>query len=1086
MARIYTGFVFMVLLSTSVFGQSFTGTLVGTVKDPTGAVLPGVSLKLTRVDTGQVREMLTNERGDFTFVQLPVGTYQLEAEFQGFKSEVRSGLTVRTDVTSRVDIAMQVGAVSERVMVTEDAPLLESETSAVGNVINNRTVVELPLNGRKFETLVFLSPGATLPRPGSSIGFRGGVQFTGMRETSNMFILDGIDITDNDVRQPSIRPSVDAIQEFKVQNSTFSAEYGRQAGGMINVTTKSGTNDLHGTVYEFVRNNIFDAKNFFDAPNQPIPPLRRNQFGGTIGGPIRKDRTFFFGNYEELIERAAQTRIAVVPKQAWLNGDFSSLLDPSLGSKRIQLKNPLTGQDFPGNIIPPGMLNAPSMLAAKIYPIQNTGVTGPLGDQFVSSPTLSTTSYLMTGRIDHQISSSNNIFARLSFSRENITDPFDSFSGISDLPFFARIDITHSQATTISDSWTIGPTTVNEARLGFSRFWQDRTNQNTTDFHTMAGLKGFDTDPTPENKGYPALLIGSSTGGFVVGKNNLPNGRGDNNYEASDSISFRKGAHNLKVGADIIRYQVNRFNNSTARGSFTFGTRYTGFAFANFMLGWPESESRRVGDTHSFQRWDAISGFIQDDWKATPSLTVNIGLRYDLFTPVVDSVANKWVSFDPATGEVLIAGDGSNPRQNYALPETRFPSIAAAAAAIPRRYIHQQNVWNTDYNNFAPRIGFAYRLGNANVLRGGYAVFYDMPYPNLGINGLGTSFPFSVTQTATGNTTVPNLFFKDDPLATAAGGTVSPVGVFKDMKTGYVQNWTLGVQRTLANDMLFEVNYVGNMSTKLNRTRNVNQPLTDGSSAPIPSRRPYPLYGTISIMDASVAGNLHSMQTKLEKRFSSGLQYTVAYTLSHSIDNDGAIQNIYNLRSERGSSDFDIRHRLVANYVYDLPFGAGKRFVGSAGRVANTIIGNWQMTGIFTAQSGNPLTAALSSSRSNVGGADRPNAVAGVSPNLASSQRSPDHWFNTAAFSLQPVNFFGDAGRNTIKGPGVTQLDFSMFKNFLFSETKRLQFRAEIFNIMNHPNFALPDVTINGASVGKITSTNTTSRQIQLGMKLNF
>lgn len=581
-------------------------------------------------------------------------------------------------------------------------------------------------------------------------------------------------------------------------------------------------------------------------------------------------------------------------------------------------------------------------------------------------------------------------------------------------------------------------------------------------------------------------MIGSSTGGFVIGKNNLPNGRGDNNYEVSDSISLRKASHNLKIGGDIIRYQVNRFNNSTARGSFTFGTRYTGFAFANFLLGWPESESRRVGDTHSFQRWNAIAGFIQDDWKVSSNLTLNLGLRYDLFSPVSDPVANKWVSFDPATGEVLIVGDGTNSRQNYALPETRFPGIATAAAAIPRRYFNRGDVWNMDKNNFAPRLGFAYRLGAANVIRGGYAVFYDMPYPNLGINGLGTSFPFSVTQSANGNATTPSLFFKDDPLATAAGGTVSPVGVFLDMKTGYVQNWTVGIQRTLMNDMLLEVNYVGNMSTKLNRTRNINQPLTDGTSDPIASRRPYPKYGTITIMDASVAGNLHSMQTKLEKRYSNGLQYTVAYTWSHSIDNDGTIQDIYNLRSERGSSDFDIRHRLVTNYVYDLPIGTGKALAGSAGRVANAIIGNWQMTGIFTWQTGNPLTPTVSGSRSNVGGTDRPNAVAGVDPNLPGNQRSPDRWFNTSAFALQPANFFGNAGRGTIAGPSVTQLDFSLYKNFPLFESRKLQFRAEMFNIMNHPNFALPDVTINSATVGRITSTNTSSRQIQFGMKLNF
>jgi hypothetical protein len=1079
-------------IAITAVAQSFTGTIVGTIKDPTGAVLPGVGVKLTRTDTGQARNVATDERGDYTFVQLPVGPYRIEAELPGFKTEVRDGITVRTDVTSRVDMTMQVGEVSDKILVTEDAPLLESETSAVGNVINNRTVVDLPLNGRQFQTLVFLAPGATFARPGSSLQPRGGVQFIGMRETSNLFILDGIDITDNDTRQPTVYPSVDVIQEFKVQNSTYSAEYGRSAGGMINVTTKSGTNDLHGNLFEFVRNSMFDAKNFFDSPTQKIPPLRRNNFGGTLGGPLSlgslyngKNRTFFFGAFDETLERAGQTRIATVPKPEWLKGDFSSLLSPSLGSKTIQMKDPLTGQPFPGNIIPQNMLNPVALLAAQVYPAQNTGITTPLGDQFVSSPTLRTDTYLWNGRVDHQFSSNNNAFVRYSNTDQHIIDPFDAYAGISDLPFFPRNELTHTQAATISDTWTITPTTVNELRFGYDRYWQVRTNVNLTSFIDQAGLKNFDADPFNRN-GYPGFLIGTSTGGFTMGKTSLPLARGDNNYEYIDNISFQKGSHNLKVGGDLTRFQVSRYSNGTYRGQFTFGTRYTGFAFSEFLLGFPEAASRAVGDTHSYLRWNAGAAFIQDDWKATNNLTLNIGVRYELYSPISDPVTNKWASVDPVTGSLIIVGNGSNPRQNFNLPETLYAGIAAVAKTIPRQYINRGDVWDMDKNNFAPRFGFAYRMGDKNVFRGGFSVFDDMPLPNIGVLGLGNNFPYTATQVQNASATTPDIVLQGDPLVNAGSGTITPAAAEMKLRTGYVQNWTLGIQRTLKNDLMLEVNYIGNKSTKLQGSHNMNQPLTDGTSVAIANRRPFPWFANVQRLDDQIVGHMSALQTKLEQRYSKGLQYTVAYTWSHSIDDDQSTQNAYNIRASMGNSAFDVRQRLVANYVYDVPIGSGKTFLGAAGRTANAILGNWQLTGIFTAQSGNYLTPVLSGNYSNVGGTDRPDAVTGVSPNLPGDQRTPNKWFNTAAFSLPLTNHWGNAGSSTIQSPGVQQLDFSLFKNFPFSEASRLQFRAEVFNILNHPNFAFPNVTINSTSAGQITSTTTSSRQIQFGMKLNF
>lgn len=1065
--------------------QTITGTLVGTVKDSTGAVLPGVNIKLTRVDTGQVRTMLTDERGDYRFGQLGAGNYQIEAELPGFKTEVRSGITVRTDTTARVDLSLQVGNIAERILVTEDAPLLESETSAVGHIINNRTVSELPLNARKFEQLVFLSPGAALPRPGSSIGFRGGVQFGGMRETSNMFILDGVDITDPNVRQPSVRPSVDAIQEFKVLTSAYSAEYGRQAGGMIVVTTRAGTNEFHGGVFEYVRNSMFDAKNFFDAKTRPIPPLRRNQFGGTIGGPVQKDRTFFFGNLEGLIERKVDTRQFAVPRQEWLRGDFSSLLDPSLGSRVVRLLDRTTGQPFPNNVIPLARLSSVSRLAATIYPAPATDLN-PLGGRAVGSPSQKTDTYLFTTRVDHQLASNNNLFVRYSYSREKLLVPYDSRTQVGDLPFFAMDDQTRPHAATISNTWTISPTTVNELRLGFSRFRQARTNANQLDFHKEAGLVGFDVPPaTPINVGWPAFRIA----GLDFGKNSLPDGRGDNNYTLANTLTFQKGAHNLKLGGDFTRYQVNRFNNGGARGSFTFNGKYTGFAFADFMLGWADTVQRDIGDAHSFMRWNSVAIFLQDDYKMSSKLTLNLGIRYELFTPISDPVSSRYVSFDPSTGEVIVVGDGSNPRRDYSLPESRFANVAAVARSIPRRNLNDRgNVWNTDYNNLSPRFGFAYRFSSESVLRGGYAIFFDMPHTNQGINGLGTGFPFTVSQTANGNATQPNLVVvAGDPLANAGAGSITPAAVDMNMGTAYVQSFQLGVQHAFTGNLLLDVGYVGNKSTKLRKSRNINQPFSDGAAATIASRRPYSRFGNINRLEASGSGHFHSLQAKMEKRFSSGLQFTTAYMWGHSIDDgEGGFQNAYDFRAQRASSDFDIRHRLVSNFVYDLPFGTGKTLAGNAGPVTNGIIGNWQITGIVTFQTGNPLTPTISGSWSNVGGTDRPNLVAGQNPNLPGDRRTPNKWFNADAFALPTRNFWGTAGRNIIAGPPVRQLDMSLFKNFPVSETFRVQFRAEFFNLTNTPSFGLPITQVNSASVGLIRETVTSSRQIQFGLRANF
>lgn len=1062
---IAVGIIF--ITATFATAQSFRGTIVGTVKDSTGAVLPGVEVIVTNTETRAARTVLTNETGEYAAALLPPGTYSVQTALSGFKTEARSGITLQVDQVARIDFTLQVGEVSEKVEVIGDAPLINTESSTVGTVIENRKVVELPLNGRQFYQLNLLLPGASTSVQGSQNSTQGGsFVVNGAREQDNNFLIDGIDNNDLAINIFSVPLSVDAIQEFKLQASSYTAEFGRSGGAQINVSTKSGTNNIHGTLFQFLRNSALDAKNFFDKPDQPIPPFKRNQFGGSVGGPIRKDRTFYFFNADITRVRQAVTQLARVPSEQERNGDFSALGQPPIFDPLTFDPTGRTRQPFPGNRIPANRINPVTRRVLDTFvPLPNRD--GQLN--FLSAPTAPRNIAQWTTKIDHKISPNDDVFGRYTFNDDKRFNEYEPFGRWADIPNFGTHTINRHQHAGTSWIHIFSPNVINDLKLGYNRFtggiWH-KTFREREDRNTAVGIKG--TIRSPINFG----LMRMSIPGFTNLGDRAAQNRHDNTYQFSDTFSFISGNHRFKWGIDVRRFQINILidgreqvnfaSNFTSNPSNPTGT---GSAFADFLLGFPISASLPTVDggiTSSFvyyQRTTNSSYYFQDDWKVHPKLTLNLGIRYELNTPVVEH-RNRLSNFDVTTGTVIVA-----------TPQHR-------------------KLYNTDTNNFAPRFGFAWTpFANAKLsVRGGYGVFYSTKLLNVQL-GLAATPPYRATLIFASSRDIPEIRI-DDPfsgLGTAPRPSATSIG--PDFPDGYVQQWSSSVQREIVRDLVLDLGYVGSKGTKLDRGYDPNQPLPGLGN--VIDRRPFPNFGSISRPISGAGSSYHSFQTKLEKRFSQGLTFLSSYTWSKSIDNASSWnfqgQNAYNFRDDRGLSDFNVRHRYTFSYVYELPFGRSRKFLSSPGRVSNGLLGGWQINGIFTRQTGNPFTVTIAQDRANVGtGNQRPNRIANA--NLPTNQRTPEHWFNTDAFVL-PANFtFGNAGRNVFEVPGPKNMDFSLIKNFGVREGQRVEFRAEFFNFTNHPILDRPLATLDAPTTfGRILSANQNpSRQIQFGLKYYF
>lgn len=1073
----------IVLLASDLFAQVETGRIIGTVKDTADGVVPDAKVSIINTQTNQSFQTTTRADGTYESIPVRIGPYRVTVERDGFRRSVRDGIILQIQQTVVADAVLEVGQVAQEISVTSAAPLLTTTEATQGQVIDNKKIVDLPLNGRDYIQLALLSAGANQPAPGNRTG---GFSGSGMRSTQNSYLMDGVDNNNAQIayqgRQgEAVKPNVDAIQEFKVMTNAFSAEYSRATGAVVSVSLKSGTNEFHGTAYEFLRNDAFDAKNFFDLPDQPRVPFKRNQFGFSVGGPIRKNKTFFFGDYEWMKIRESRTVNNTIPTPQMVAGNFSELTtriyDPATYNAATR-----TRQVFPGNIIPPSRFDSIGAELASFYPAPNKpGLT----QNFLYNPADNSNRDRWDIKIDHSINSRNSLIGRMSYQKDvepaapELPAPAYGASGE------VRDFFTTGYNAMLGYNLIVSPTLVISTKAAWNAIITDVNPPVDRSINAELGLKGVDTTTAgmaPFNiTGYQSIGIGSTT----------PNAAASQSRQLISDVTWLHGKHSLKTGINLSWLQSYLSNPNQALGVFSFDGGYTrntqtlqeGNAIADLLLGYP---FQAAVSTVSYmnQRVPWYGFYVQDEWRVSTRLTLNLGIRYDFRLPWVET-RNLWANFDidtnPAQAALVIAQDGSR----------------ASRATI-----------NPDKNDWAPRFGFAYRLGGGTVLRGGYGIYYSQYEGFGGAQYLQTNPPFQYRAQITTDRINPTLRLIDG----IPDGTVSPqnaanIGTSsydRNLRSGYAQQWNFNIQRELPGQFLVEIGYFGNKANKLMQRTEGNWALPGAGN--VNNRRRYqsvlvpgdnvmvgPLANTFR-HESSANANFHSFQLKVEKRLSAGLSLLGSYMWSKAISDSrgesgaGGVANVLpqnprDLRSERSLADEHRAHRFVLSYNYDLPFGRGKSYGASWNAFSDALLGGWSIGGITTLSTGRLVNLSVQGNPSNTGGPDRPNVLGDW--RLDSSQRSLEQWFDTSAFALNAPFTFGNAGRNLLTGPGEVNFDLAVYKTFILHEDFRLQFRAEAFNAMNTPQFGVPNAQVGNPNFGVIGSADR-PRNFQLGLKVIF
>lgn len=1047
---------FILACAVPLAGQ--TASMTGHISDPTGATIPGASVTVTNIGTDIATQTSTKTDGYYTVPFLIPGDYRISVTKEGFKTASRSPIKLDVNQIARIDFSLVLGAQSEQVVVTStSAPLVQTETAAVGQVIGERTVVDLPLNGRNFTQLTTLTPGAYT---GATTGFVSGstVIANGMRTSNTVFTVNGINTTDQDFEGTANLPPPDAIQEFKVQTNSLEAQYGL-GGAVINVELRSGTNGFHGSVYEFLRNDKFDARNFFALSKSQ---LRQNQFGGMLGGPIIKDRTFFFIDYEGTRLHSGQTFNDVVASEAMRAGNFA-------GQKPIN--DPATGAPFPNNLIPANRISPQAAFFLKFFPLPNT----PQGT-FVYNGVGINNRNQFDIRVDHQLRSSDSLKFTYLFAQPQVYVPgsFPENGAVS-------TDLRH-QAAGVSEVHTFSPHIVNEATLGYTRIRSFGAQQALGSNYTVqSGIGGFDITSTAY-PGFPALTPTGYTG--ITNNAFQPLRFRENNYNLRDLATIIKGAHTIMAGFEFTRHSNFTTNAAHNRGEFTFSGTYTSNSWADYLLGLPFQASRSFPRDLFGYYMTEIEPFVQDNWKLTPRLTLNLGLRYSWF-PQPSAMHNVLSSVDPIANRMVLASDSQGRIQPGAQQVASLVIPLFQDIIVPSSKAGLDNTLREPNNrNFGPRLGLAWQPGGGFVVRTGYGIVYSL-FQGVQYEGTvaGANLPFFADQNNFLNTTpAPSLtlanFF---PTITLGNFSLPPLTIYQldaHAPNPYFQQWNFTLQKVVGGAISVEAAYVGNKGTHLAFSQPINVPLP--APGAVQGRRPNPRFSSGAMIQETDSTIYNALQTKIEARAWHGLTFLTAYTWAKGLDYQNSdsqvspVQDPNNIAAERGIISQPASN-LTVSAVYELPFLKARHgFVGTA-------FGGWELTSIFTAQSGGAFTPTISTDPSNTGTSKRPNRIGdGGLPNP-----TIDRWFDLSAFQVPAQFTYGNSGINILRGPGLVNWDAGFFKNFRLQERMRLQFRAEFFNTTNTAHFANPTVNIQSPTAGRILSAGT-PRQIQFAMKLIF
>jgi hypothetical protein len=1035
----------LLLLSLSAFGQTTLSSISGIIRHPATPVIPGAAVTLIDEATGRKRETKSDAKGEFRFSLLPAGEYRVEVAASNYQPYTED-VILHLDQKLRLDITLNAG-VRQSVEVTATRSLLKPESPALGTIVDNRLITGLPLDGRNFLELSLLNPGAVSSAQGSASSVRGDFAFNvnGAREDSNNYLLDGVYNGDPKLNTFGTGNAVDAVREFEVATSTYDASFGRNGGAQVNVVLKSGTNAVHGTAYEFFRNNAADARNYFVPAAEPDPRYQRNQFGVSLGGPIRKNRTFWFADYEGRRVREGITRVTNVPTALERRGDFSQ-------SKLPYIIDPFTQFPFPGNVIPANRLHPIGAAIANLYPLPNRNVSR---QNYVSSPLQRDTNNQFDARIDHQLTAQSDLTFRYSFGNRAFYDPF-SGPKFAAIPGYGVDVPRRSQNFMAAYTAAIRPTLLNEFRAGFNRvalavYQQGRSGVT----NAQLGLPVISTKTRDAGLSFITLPGYSPLGDEY----NNPQKSVTNTFQLLDTATWATGRSLWKFGFDFRRLQQNAFRDVQSRGLIQF-YGFLGDAMVDLLQGLPVVTGVARLDNPQYLRASSFNFFANNNLRVTSRLTLILGVRYEFTTPPTDRF-NRASVYDTATGATLPVGTGGIPASGY----------------------------RSDRNNFAPRFGFAYAARPGTILRGGYGVYFDQSSLAPG-EGLYFNPPYFDFRLFVTTQQFPLLLHDPFPANYPFPSPPSATAFQRDMRTPYMQHWNFNIQQQLGRNRLVEIGYVGSKGTNLISARDINQATPSASPIVI---RPNPRFDDVNVIESRASSNYHALQTRFQQRFARGLSALAAYTFSKSIDDASGFfstagdanfpQDSRNVRLERARSSFDVRQRLSLAYTYDLPLSP------KAG-LARILLAGWQTNGIWTFQSGRPFTVALldtidnsGSGRSSLGfgAGDRPNYLR----NATLSNPTPNRWFDTTAFAISTPGTFGNAGRNILTGPALQTINASLLKNFPLSETKSLQLRAEAFNLLNHVNYDLPDNFLMSPTFGQITSSQS-PRHLQLGLKVIF